>query len=387
MNHQILLAQLSKNIASQASSSASDGSASLGTEIYTLLTVILSYGQKLLVTGILLISAYILGRLISSRVVRKIQQNRGDVLYQDLESLISKSITYGCVFSGFAVALEFVFNIDFIQIIGFFGLGIGFAFKDLLSNLIAGVVIILQNRFHVGDFVSIGGSLKGKIMEIQTRATILKAIDGTEIIVPNADLLQKTVQSFTAHHTRRITIPIKVHLHTNLDLAIALLKRIVKSSPHVLKKPLPKVIVKELGYSGISLATHFYIDPQDKTSSWLTVKSGLLKKIQEQFIKNGITIAFPHEVFLDGTTGEQAEGRDWMEKADKTLLIKKKKKPTVLGLNSNAVIPTSPTPPTTRQDVATIVNSALPPANTLQSPTPAVEQSEPKIVVQGAEKV
>jgi small conductance mechanosensitive channel len=315
MQESFLLAQATRGSDTAATPKAANS-------VLDLFKGVFDYGQRFIVTMAILLGSYIIGKIIAGRVIRHIQKSRGDVLYQDLENLIHRSIVYGAMFTGFAVCLEFIFNIDFLQIVGFFGLGIGFAFRDLLANLIGGVVVILQNRFHVGDFICIGGSIKGKVMEIQTRATILKAIDGTEIIVPNADLLKKTVQSYTAHHVRRIGIPISVHYNTNIELATRLIENIMKKKPHILKKPKAKVIAKGFGDSAIELEARFNIDPQEHGKSWIEIKSEIIEEVQQAFAENGITIPFPQRVIHQSS---DRDGLDWKEKGDKKLLSKTKK--------------------------------------------------------------
>lgn len=249
----------------------------------------------------IIIIFYIIGRLISNRIVRSLKIAKGETLYPDMIVLVNRFAIWGSMFIGIAIVLQFIFELDFLQMIGFFGLGISFAFKDLLENLIAGAVIIIQNRFHIGDFVQVGTGkgLKGKIMEIQTRATILKAIDGTEIIVPNSELMMNPVVSFTAHHSRRISFDVNIDFDADLKKAIQVAKDVMSRKEFVLKKPHPQVIVKKIGGSTMVLNMRFWIDPQSKEKSWLHTKSELITEIKEAFEREGILIPYPLYSYLE----------------------------------------------------------------------------------------
>lgn len=291
----ILLAQAA-NSASQVSNTVKEQS-ELIAGFFNFATI----ATKAAASIVIIIVFYILGKLIANRIVRSLKEAKGETLYPDMIALVNRFALYGSLFVGIALVLQFIFELDFLQMIGFFGLGISFAFKDLLENLIAGAVIIIQNRFHIGDFVQVGTgkALKGKIMEIQTRATILKAVDGTEIIVPNSELMMNPVISFTAHHTRRISFDIHIDFDADLKKAIKIAEQVMSKKEHVLKKPHPYVLVSKIGGSTIDLNMRFYVDPQNKEKSWLHTKSELIAEIKEAFENEGILIPYPLYSYLE----------------------------------------------------------------------------------------
>lgn len=279
---------------SNSSSSSSSAIAETGSEIVeSLLTSVTILRNIMLSVGILILF-YVIGKLMARRIVRWLQEAKGESLYPDMIVLINRFSVYGSVFVGVAIVIQFIFQFDFVQVIGFFGLGISFAFKDLLSNLIAGAVIIIQNRFRIGDFIMIGkDGIKGKVMEIQTRCTILKAIDGTEIVVPNSELMTEPVFTYTAHKKRRINISIKIDFNADLSKAKEVALDIMKNKKHVLKKPSPMVLVSRVGDYAVELSMRFYIDPQDKSKSWIVTRSELTEEIKTAFDEAGIKIPVP----------------------------------------------------------------------------------------------
>lgn len=301
MKSPTLLAQLSTNVSSASNAALSGAQGASESEFVQTVLSSLDVLKNFMIALAILVGFFILGKLISRRVIKAMKETKGESLAPDVVGLVNRSINYGSLFVGFAVVIQFVFDLDFVQVLGFFGLGISFAFKDLLANLIAGAVIIIQNRFRVGDFIQIGkDGIKGKIMEIQTRATILKAIDSTEIVIPNAQLITKPIYSFTAHHRRRIDFMIGVSFEADLDKAVEVAKAAMKEHEHVLQKPEPQVLIAKVGESSVDLSMRFWIDPQNKEYSWIETKSELTGKVKQAFDREGIEIPFPIRTLKGG---------------------------------------------------------------------------------------
>jgi small conductance mechanosensitive channel len=307
----------SGNFASSATSAISSTAEKAGF-LETLISMLL-FGKNLIIASVIVFVFYLVGKIIKARIVNSIRKAKGD-LYPDMESLISRMINYCSVFVGAAVSAQFVFGVDFLQVLGFFSLGLGFAFKDLLMNLMSGIIIVLQDRYHIGDFIQVGqDGMKGTVMEIQTRATILKAIDGTEIIVPNSELLNKSVTVFTAHHTRRIDVIVGVHYSTDLSLAKRLVEQTMAHHKYVLKTPPPEVLMDEFADSSINLSCRFWVDPKDADApSWFNIKSEIIHAIKATFEAHGINIPFPQRTVYQAAS---QEGQNWKENTSNSELL------------------------------------------------------------------
>ncbi|GEM_PF-5714958 len=309
MDSQFLLAQLPTQLGKALASKSKAASAGTGNEVIQSLVSSLDFVKNFVLAVAVLVAFYILGKIIAGRLTKSLQKAQGDALYPDTLALVNRFSVVACMFVGVSIVLQFIFQVDFLQVVGFFGLGLGFAFKDLFENLIAGAAIILQNRFRVGDFIEIktGSGLRGKIMEIQTRATLVKAIDGSEIIVPNAQLMSNMVTCYTAHHSRRISFNLNVDFETDLQKAMKIILGIIDHHDYVLKKPKPQVLVSDIGGaagsldgSGIKLNVRFWVDPQDnKAKSWIVTKSELMAAIKDAFDQEGILIPYPLFTYLE----------------------------------------------------------------------------------------
>ncbi|KKT74457.1 MAG: hypothetical protein UW70_C0054G0009, partial [Candidatus Peregrinibacteria bacterium GW2011_GWA2_44_7] len=206
---------------------------------------------------------------------------------QDALILIGRFSYAAALSIGIMIALKFA-GIDVTSIFAAFGFALGFAMKDLMMNFISGILILVNRQFSIGDFIQVNDTM-GKVVEIQSRATILKAIDGTRVIVPNADLFQNKVTNFTANPFRRIEIMVGVDYRTDVDYATKVLKDIVHQFPGVVLEPAPVVLLSEFGDSSVDFVVRFWVDSH---SNWLKTKSQVMKKIKETLDEKGIEVPF-----------------------------------------------------------------------------------------------
>ena len=179
-------------------------------------------------------------------------------------------------------------GIDLTTIIAAVGFGVGFALKDLIMNFIAGVMIIVGRHFTVGDFINVGGTL-GKVIEIQSRVTIMRAIDGTKVIVPNSELFSNTITSYTSNPFRRIEIDAAVDYRGNLENAVKVCMSAVKKTKGILAEPKPAVLINGFGDSNIDIKVRAWVESK---SAWLKTKSNLMLNIKKEYDKYGVPMAW-----------------------------------------------------------------------------------------------
>ncbi len=156
-------------------------------------------------------------------------------------------------------------------------------------NFLAGIMILVGRHFSIGDFIDVGGTM-GKVVEIQSRVTVLQATDGTKVIVPNADLFKNKVTSFTSNPFRRIEIVVSIDYRNNLENAMRVLVKILKSTKGILLQPAPGVVVDEFGDSAVNLKVRAWVE---STSGWVKIKSNLIMKIKTTFDEYGIVMPYP----------------------------------------------------------------------------------------------
>ena len=162
---------------------------------------------------VILVLSFILGNMAASAAKKAILKERDDVQESAL-ILLERMTKMVVVTVGATIALA-INGLNFTAVIGAMSLGIGFALKDILGNFISGVIMLAQNRINIGDFIKVQDIL-GTIVSIDTRATILQAIDGTEVVIPNQIMLGETLISYTTNPFRRIDLTVGVDYKTNL---------------------------------------------------------------------------------------------------------------------------------------------------------------------------
>jgi len=235
-------------------------------------------------------SFYIAG-IVKKIVVGRITSKAKYEVPQEGIILIERVVSACIIVLGGVISLKIV-GIDLGLLLGTIGLGVGFAFKDLLANFIGGVVILTQKKFKIGDLVKIDDQM-GKIVEIESRTTQIQAFDGTVLIIPNSKILTSVVQNFTANSFRRISFEIGVHYSTPLEQAVSVALEAVKKNQSVVPKPEPRVFINRFDDSSIVLEVRFWVESARGQSSWLVVKSEIIQTIKKDFDAAGITIPFP----------------------------------------------------------------------------------------------
>ncbi len=229
-----------------------------------------------------------LGFFTAKIVARRFQKRNKYTAHKEVVLLVERATYFTIIILGGVIAFATV-GVDLTWVLGPIGVGLGFAFKDLFGNIIAGMVLLTQHKFKINDVIRINGQL-GRITNIEMRTTDVQAFDGTNLIVPNADMLTNVVQNFTANTYRRISIEVGVHYSTPLPYAIETAMKAMKSNELVIEDPGPEVLTTSFGDSALNLEVRFWIE---STTRWWTVKSEIVQAIKTEFDKAGITIPFP----------------------------------------------------------------------------------------------
>jgi small conductance mechanosensitive channel len=145
--------------------------------------------------------------------------------------------------------------------LGIAGLTLGFAARDALSNMISGVLIYWDRPFVIGDLVEVGASY-GRVDRITLRSTRVVTPDGRMLAVPNTEIINTTVASYTNFPHLRIDIPIAVSVDTDLEAARGVLLELVLDDSHYMTSPLPVVIVKQLNDYNVVLELRAWLEDE-----------------------------------------------------------------------------------------------------------------------------
>jgi len=232
---------------------------------------------------------YILGKMAGAAVRSAIIKEKEDV--QESALILIERITKITVLAiGITIALA-INGLNFTAVIGALSLGVGFALKDIIGNFISGVVMLSQNNIKIGDLINVNGII-GTIVSIDTRATILQALDGSEVVIPNSIMLGQTLISYTTNPFRRIDLAVGVDYKADLSMVISLIKGVLDKDKDVVVKPEPLITVDEFGESSIGIMVRFWVESR-AAGGWQRIRSNVAYRLKCAFDEVGINIPFP----------------------------------------------------------------------------------------------
>ena len=174
---------------------------------------------------------------------------------------------------------------------GAVGFGIGFGLQKVFSNLISGLILLLDKSIKPGDVITVENTY-GWVNRLGARYVSIITRDGIEHLIPNETMITEPVSNWT--HTdanTRLRIPIGVHYSTDLELAIRLGVEAASSQPRVLGDPAPRCLVKAFGESAIELEIRFWI--QDADSGVSNIKSDVMLEAWRLYQAHDIEIPYP----------------------------------------------------------------------------------------------
>jgi len=229
--------------------------------------------------------------------------------HRNVGLVLGRLAQWAILLLGLLIALVIVFPGfspgDLITALGISGVAIGFAFKDILQNFLAGILILLTEPFRVGDQI-ITGDFEGTVEEIQTRATFIKTYDGRRVVIPNADLFTDKVTVNTAFEHRRSQYDAGIGYGDDIGRARELILEAVRSVEGVLTRPEPDVLVVELADSTINLRARWWSHPT--RIDVLQVQDRVLEAIKMRLTHEGIDLPFPTQVLLFHDQTEETDG-------------------------------------------------------------------------------
>jgi small-conductance mechanosensitive channel len=202
---------------------------------------------------------------------------------------------------------------DLVQLLGISGVAIGFAFRDILQNFLAGILILLTEPFQIDDQI-VFKDFEGTVEQIQTRATTIRTYDGRRIVIPNAELFTNSVIVNTAFENRRLEYDVGVGYGDDVDHAKQLILEVLQEIPDVLSDPAPDAIVVGLAESTVNIRARWWIHPPRRSDA-LDLQDRVLTAMKNKLLLHGIDLPFPTQQILfhdqtEDTDGDRARQRE-----------------------------------------------------------------------------
>ena len=187
---------------------------------------------------------------------------------------------------------------------GALGVGLGLGLQRIASNYVSGFILLLDRSLRIGDLISVAGAVDryyGTVTQISTRYTLLRAMDGTESVIPNELLVSAPVVNHSLSDRRvRVAVRISIAYESDLDLALRLGEQAARSTERVLADPPPGSLLVEFAADGLLLEIGFWIE--DPEQGRMNVQSAVAIAVYKLYADRGITLPYPRRDIriLDG---------------------------------------------------------------------------------------
>jgi len=242
---------------------------------------------------IIIVVAYWIAGFVKRMIIKVANSNANldDTLFEFLGSLARYAIL---AFAGIMVLERFgITTTSLVALIGAAGLAVGLALQGTLSNLAAGVMLLLFRPFKVGDFID-GADVFGKVESITLFTTDLSTFDQQHIIVPNSELWGTKIINHSHYPERGVDLTFGIAYGADIEKAKKAIQKVFNAHELVLKEPAAFIEVDELAESSVNLIAR----PFCKGEHYFDLRYSLPQLVKQEFDKQKIEIPFPHRVWI-----------------------------------------------------------------------------------------
>lgn len=273
---------------------------------------IVSYGLKILwaiavIIFLLIISKFIAG-IVRRNILKSSDENNKHA--EKIAKLMHDITFYVLVIFSFFIGFEMVgFNVGLI--VWGISFWVGLAFKEILWNMVAGIMILYTKEFKLWDIVEINADevYFGRIEEITVRYTIIRTIDLRQVVIPNTTLISVPIKTYSSETIVKMMVPFWTHYDSDVNLVLETIKNAVNSFDFIKEKENTKVFLSEYLDSSLEFKAFISFDPNGGLLPEM-VKGHLYEKINEEFEKNNIEVPYN----ITTLTFEKPEDKTFIEK-------------------------------------------------------------------------
>jgi small conductance mechanosensitive channel len=245
-------------------------------------------GQRLVLMAVTLLVGYVIILILQRYSERALERSKR--IDTTLRGFLVRLLTIAAV-TVLVVVLLAQAGVNLTALLGGLAIGgfvVGFALKDALGNLAAGVMLLFYRPFSIDDTVSIAGN-DGQVLALGMALTVLKAADGRLITIPNGKVLGGAVINHTREPIRRADVLVGIHYDDDIDTAVRAIIAALQEDPRVLAEPAPDVRITGLGDSSVDLQ----VRPWVNTVDFWKAKAELNGTVKRAIEAAGCTIPFP----------------------------------------------------------------------------------------------
>lgn len=240
-----------------------------------------------------LLSAIVIAQLLKRYLHRNL---RGKVGKERLH-IVAKFVNYGIIGPAFLLSMPLLgIKLSGLAVAGgVFGIVVGFASQNVVSNFTSGIFVMVERPIRIGDEVNIGGT-EGYVEEIRILSTLIRTYEGLRVRIPNINVFTGTLINHEAFPIRRVDYTIGIRYSDDAEKAMTLMRDMIHSEPFAMVHPKPVINVAELGSSSVDIRVRFWVP----VSEYWDVRFKLLLQLKTAIEAEGIEIPFPQRVVWQG---------------------------------------------------------------------------------------
>lgn len=248
--------------------------------------------------AIFIVSLY-LARLVSNMLRGVLQRRKAPA---GVIHLLAQLTLWSIVVAGIITALQRFFNVTaFLTGLGIIGFTIGFALQDIMKNFASGVILLLQQPFHVGETIGVKG-FDGTVLTIDLRATEMRATDGRLVILPNAEVLANPIINYSRANQRRVDLVFNLPHSCEPRTVRKIVLEVIQNIEGFVDEPEPVIVFNSLTDHALELNVNFWVDVTRTNPPY--AKDTVLLKVKTAFNEQGIEIPHPVQAVMSTQTSK-----------------------------------------------------------------------------------
>ena len=264
------------------------------TSLQDLFAEFLAFIPNIVVALLIFIASLYLAGLLAKLGKTTLSRRKAD---PEITILIEKIIRWSVIVLGITASLQQVgFNVTaFLTGLGVLGFTVGFALQDVSKNFVAGLLLLLEQPFDIGDVIEVG-DFTGTVARVELRATEIYTFDGQNILIPNADVFTNPIKNYSRYTKRRLDLTIGVAYNSNLELVRQTVLDVISTIPGFLADPAPRVVFNTLGESTIDFTVYYWVDL--KVGDYFGAIDTSITGIKAAFDAKGIEMPYPTQTIV-----------------------------------------------------------------------------------------
>jgi len=235
---------------------------------------------------------YVLGKIISNGIYKILGKRKTIPTKQT--RLFRRMVRWVFNLIGFFIALNILgltqVAVSFLAAGGVVAVVLGFAFREIGENLLAGLFLSFSRSFSVGDLIESNG-IRGIVRRIEIRDVHIRTADGCDIYIPSATIYKNPLHNFTRDGLRRGDFTIGIDYGDDLKKAISVLHMTLEASDYILKKPVPAIQISNFTPTYVELQVYFWVNLFETELDLFEIKSNTMDECHSILLKNGFTFS------------------------------------------------------------------------------------------------